>query len=73
MERATEPDTVADRIAAAMRERGVDVSTLADAADIGEPVLRERLQGESDFTWPELATVGGVLRIHPAQFMAGAA
>ncbi|MEK6344723.1 MAG: hypothetical protein V4737_12910 [Curtobacterium sp.] len=73
MERAQTPGTVADRIAAVMQERGVDVSTLADAADIGEPVLRERLYGESDFTWPELATVGGVLRIHPAQLLAGAA
>lgn len=73
MERAQTYGTAATRIATVMQERGVDISTLADAADIGEPVLRERLHGESDFTWPELATVGGVLRIHPAQLMAGAA
>ncbi|WP_181420127.1 hypothetical protein [Curtobacterium sp. MCPF17_003] len=73
MERATVTDTVAKRITAVMQERGVDISTLAHAADIGEPVLRERLLGESDFTWPELATVGGVFRINPAQLMAGAA
>jgi hypothetical protein len=73
MERAQVTDTAATRIAAVMQERGVDVSTLAHAADIGEPVLRERLLGESDFTWPELAHVGGVFRINPAHFMAGAA
>ncbi|WP_171898771.1 hypothetical protein [Curtobacterium sp. UCD-KPL2560] len=73
MERAEAPGTVANRIASAMQQRGVDISTLAHAADIGEPVLRERLLGESTFTWPELATVGGVLRIHPAELMAGAA
>lgn len=73
MERAQVTGTVATRIAAAMQQRGVDISTLADAADIGEPVLRERLLGESDFTWPELAHVGGVLRINPAHLMAGAA
>lgn len=73
MERATVTSIAAQRIASAMQQRGVDISTLAHAADIGESVLRERLLGESDFTWPELATVGGVLRINPAHFMAGAA
>jgi hypothetical protein len=73
MERAQGTGTAANRIAAVMQERGVDVSTLAYAADIGEDVLRERLRGESDFTWPELAHVGGVFCIHPAELMAGAA
>jgi len=73
MERATNPNPVAQRITQVMAVRGVDISTLANAADIGEVALRERLQGESDFTWPELAHVGGVLRINPAHLMAGAA
>jgi hypothetical protein len=73
MERATNTSPVAKRITQVMRERGVDISTLAHAADIGESVLRERLLGESEFTWPELARVGGVFRIHPAELMAGVA
>jgi len=73
MERATNTNPVAKRVTQVMHERGVDISTLAHAADIGESVLRERLQGESDFTWPELAHVGGVFSVHPAELMAGAA
>lgn len=65
--------TVARRVTLAIREAGVDASSVARAADITTSDLEERLHGRVDFQLDELVRVGGFLRIPATRFLEVAA
>ncbi|MBF4578912.1 hypothetical protein [Frigoribacterium sp. VKM Ac-2530] len=65
--------TVAASVANAMTHTGVSIDTLSQGTDIPSPVLRDRLDNQSDFTWSELWSVGAFFGIRPDALMAGTA
>lgn len=56
-----------------MSEAGVDVHSVAQAADITTPDLEDRLAGRVEFEIGELVHVGGFLRIPVTRFIEEAA
>jgi hypothetical protein len=64
---------VTDRIADAIDAGAVARSTIAHATDMSVHDLNERLAHREEFTGAELAMIGGVLRIHPADLIGAAA
>jgi hypothetical protein len=71
MERRSANAAVTDTVADAMTRTGVDPTSVARAADISAAELEERLAHRKDFSISELLGVGGFLRIHPADLIAG--
>lgn len=65
--------TVARRVNLAIREAGVDASSVARAADITTADLEDRLNARVDFQIDELVRVGGFLRLPATQFLEVAA
>lgn len=61
--------TIARRVNSAIRDAGVDATTVAQAADITTHDLNDRLTGRVDFQIDELVRVGGFLRIPATRFM----
>ncbi|WP_300345201.1 hypothetical protein [Nesterenkonia sp.] len=55
--------TIARRVCLAIREAGSDAHSVAEAADITDLEMVDRLNGRADFTLEELVRVGGFLRI----------
>lgn len=64
---------IARRVSLAIREAGVDASSVAQAADITTAELEDRLNGRASFLLGDLVHVGGFLRIPVTQFMEVAA
>lgn len=64
---------IARRVDLAVRETGSDVHSVAQAADITDRELVDRLEGRVDFQLSELFDVGGFLRIPVTRFMEEAA
>ena len=73
MDRRAATATVTNTVAAAMTRTGVNPTSVARAADISTPELEDRLAHRKDFSISELLGVGGFLRIHPADLIAGRA
>jgi hypothetical protein len=72
MEQRRTPTGVARNVIVAASTQGTTLNTLAEATDMDGSDLRERLDESSDFTWDELAHLGGLFSIHPATLLAGA-
>jgi hypothetical protein len=51
-----------------MEQHRVVASTLSEATGIPISVLREHLDGQSEFTFTELVAVGGFFHVHPSTF-----
>lgn len=64
---------IARRVDLAISEAGLDLNTVAQAADITTPELEDRLSGRVDFQLDELVRVGGFLRTPATRFMEEAA
>jgi hypothetical protein len=64
---------IARRVNLAISEAGLDVHSVAQAADITTVELVDRLHGRVDFQLDELVRVGGFLRIPVTRFMEVAA
>jgi len=64
---------IARRVVLAIREAGSDVHSVAQAADITDSDLKDRLEGRVDFQVDELVRVGGFLRIPVTRFLEVAA
>ncbi|MGO3884709.1 MAG: hypothetical protein ACTJHU_00295 [Mycetocola sp.] len=56
-----------------MREAGIDVPIVAEAADMTTSELEDRLFGRTPFDLSELVKVGGFLRIPAYKFLEVAA
>lgn len=65
--------TIARRVYLAICEAGVDAHSVAQAADITDSELEDRLRGRADFQADELVRVGGFLRIPATHFIKEAA
>lgn len=65
------PDQAATNVIVAAAARGDSLNTLAQATDMDGSTLNERLDGTSEFTWDELAHLGGLFSVHPS-LLAGA-
>lgn len=64
---------VARRVTLAISEAGSDVHSVAQAADITDSQMEDRLNGRVEFRLDELVRVGGFLRIPATRFMEVAA
>lgn len=64
---------IARRVSSAIADRGFDVQSVAQAADITTPDLTDRLQGRVEFEVDVLVRVGGFLRFPVTRFMEVAA
>lgn len=71
MERRTPATTVAEAVADTMSTHHVSEATLSQATDIEPATLRERLSNASEFTFGELADVGGFFRLPISHFLEG--
>ncbi|WP_420111645.1 hypothetical protein [Pseudactinotalea sp.] len=65
--------TVARRVNLAIREAGFDIHSVAQAADITDSEMEDRLAGRTDFLLHELVRVGGFLRTPLSRFLEEAA
>lgn len=71
MERRTTATTVAEAVTETMTARQVSVATLSQATGIEPAALREHLSNESEFTFGELADVGGFFHLPISHFLEG--
>lgn len=69
MERRSLNETVAARVAAAMVTAGVTIDTLSEATGIRAATLRDHLDNKSEFTFGELADVGGFFGFSVSSFI----
>ncbi len=73
MERNRITNLIARRVSAAIIGTGTDIQSVASAADITTPELRDRLNGRVEFGIGELVDVSGFLRVPVNHFIGGAA
>lgn len=71
MERRTQAAKVAEAVTQTMTSRRVSVATLSQATGIESVTLREHLSNQSEFTFGELADVGGFFHLPLAHFLEG--
>lgn len=68
---ATNEDSTATLVAAAMRGADRSMKWTADRAGIANATFRRKLRGGGDFTVSEVARIAQALGIHPADLLPG--